>query len=238
MPNWCYNFITISGSKEKMKPLFDYFDKSTGEVNEVHRLQMKWLEENPEGSVYSESSIEHKENPVMRTLIPHDEEYKKIEESGDFLLNPQTEFYGCKWDYEFHDISIAELDESCISYGVDTAWAPCEHFCNKIAKKFGVDVTIEYSEPGCDFAGKGYYTPTSEDDEVYEYREGIYRLSDNFWEEFNCYLDDYFDNEDFEEPNFEEFMKEEFPFISDEQDMKTARTWFDSTAQLYNEKSK
>ena len=237
MPNWCDNFITITGNKEKMKPLFDYFDRSTGKVNEVYRLQTEWRKNNPEGNM-SDSNIVHEENPVMRTLVPHDEEYKKIEDSGDFLLNPQVTFYGTKWDYEFESVNVVELDESCITYSVDTAWSPCTEFCNRLAKKYGVDVTVQYSEGGCDFAGKASYTPTTESEETYSYREGLYLISDMFWEEFNFYLENYFDEEDFEEPNFGNFMIEEFPFITDINDIQTARTWFDSKLIDYQEKTK
>jgi hypothetical protein len=237
MPNWCDNYVVITGSKEKMKPLFDYFDSSMGKVNEVYKLQNEWRKNNPEGNM-SDSGIEHEENPLMRTLIPHDEEYKKIEESGDFLLNPQVTFYGCKWDFQFSDLNVQEVDESCITFSMDSAWSPPTEFCNRLAKRYGVDVTIQYSEGGWDFAGKASYTPTEEFEETYTYREGLYLISDMFWEEFDFYLENYFDEQDFEEPNFEDFMKDEFPFITNKDDIRTAKTWFDSKLIDYQEKTK
>mgnify|MGYP001022500757 FL=1 len=46
MPNWCNNYITISGNKEKMKPIYDYFESSQAELEKHYEDKSVILKEN------------------------------------------------------------------------------------------------------------------------------------------------------------------------------------------------
>jgi hypothetical protein len=58
--------------------------------------------------------------------------------------------YGTKWwDFE------AEIDEDCTELTIcgDSAWAPPSHLLQKISEHYPVEISLEYEEGGCDFAG-------------------------------------------------------------------------------------
>ena len=70
MPNWCNNFIMISGEESNMKPIYDLFN----------------------------NRIPQDETLVMTTLVPENEEFEAIKASGNFLLSPYVEYWGTKWE--------------------------------------------------------------------------------------------------------------------------------------------
>jgi hypothetical protein len=51
------------------------------------------------------------------------------------------------------DDDIRHNMKECDYFNCDTAWSPCTEFVRKVCEKYGVNGRIEYSEPGCDFAG-------------------------------------------------------------------------------------
>ena len=186
MPNWCNNTIEISGSEENMKPIIDFLSKHEDK--------------------------EHREDLVMNTLVPHDEEYLRIQESGDFLLNPQTTFYGTKWDFTLGETYVNDCTPTYVHLSPSTAWSPPIEFCSKLAKKYEVTVKIMYSEPGNNFSGYANIdTDGDVDDNEFEYLEGIYLHFDEeeFWNEIDYYLD--IDIEDYE--TGEDFANQ-YPFVN------------------------
>ena len=60
--------------------------------------------------------------------------------------------FGTKWSVRMDD-DIRETMEQHDYFNCETAWSPCTEFVRKVCKKYGVNGRIEYSEPGCDFAG-------------------------------------------------------------------------------------
>jgi hypothetical protein len=60
--------------------------------------------------------------------------------------------FGTKWSVRMDD-DIRETMEQHDYFNCDTAWSPCTEFVRKVCEKYGVNGRIEYSEPGCDFAG-------------------------------------------------------------------------------------
>lgn len=200
MPNWCNNYITISGDKEKMKPIYDFFkDKETTEADCL----------------------------VMSSLVPHDEEYEKIKASGEYLLNPQTEFYGTKWDFSIGEANVHDITEECITFGPQTAWSPPSAFCQKLAVKYGVEVSVQYDEPGIGFVGKEVYYPDGTlDEEFYEnYLEGMYKLQpEDFWE---CEVENNMTYCKEEGKTFEETYNDMFSFITKESEIKELREVYD-----------
>jgi hypothetical protein len=200
MPNWCSNKIEINGTKENMKPIYDFF------------------KENEEGS----------DELVMNALVPHDEDYNKIKEGGQFLLNPQTVFYGTKWDFEAREANIEIIDETSITITPDTAWSPPVEFCKRLSDKYKVDVVNFFDEPGIGFVGvHKYYSNGEEEIEEYEnYMEGLYYLdNEKFWEELQ-YNMEFYKNE--EELSLETLKEKLFSFITDEKELEELE-------DLYNE---
>lgn len=200
MPNWCNNFIMISGEESNMKPIYDLFNSPR----------------NPD-----------EETLVMTTLVPENEEFHKIEASGNFLLSPYVEYYGTKWDFPLHECDMAKLEPDDVSFANVTAWSPPEAFCQRLSEKYGVDVTIQYSEGGCDFAGTTTYSNGEEtENECYSYREGTYYLErDYFWECVDTDLEWMF----CENPSItiDEVLGQMYPFITKEEDKITI-------AEIYN----
>ena len=158
MPNWCNNYIQISGTKENMEKIYHLFK--------------------------NEDSKRYRDIKVMNYLVPHDSEYKRIEKSGNFLLNPQTTFYGTKWDFTLSESNTIYVTEEYVSLGPSTAWSPPSEFCEKLAKKYDVKVEINFEESGVGFVGKEVYNSDGLiEQEVYEnYSEGLYKLdNETFW---------------------------------------------------------
>jgi hypothetical protein len=122
-------------------------------------------------------------------------------------------YWGTKWDVDISELHI-NYDESEIYFSLSTAWSPPLNFCKVLSEKYGVDIEIEYSEGGCDFAGKGRYKNGIEVQmEEYYFIEGLYYLQkENFWNEIEWRIDNAI--EDGEDANV---FIEEYDFV-DEKD--------------------
>ena len=192
MPNWCNNFIMISGEESNMKPIYDLFNSRAPEV----------------------------ETLVMSTLVPENEEFEEIKKSNAFILSPYVTYYGTKWDFPLNECDMAILEPTDVSFNNVTAWSPPEAFCQRLSEKYGVDVTIQFSEGGCDFAGTTSYSNGElTESETYSYREGTYYLEpDYFWECVDTDLEWMF----CENPSitFDEVLGTMYPFITKEEDIK------------------
>lgn len=188
MPNWCNNHIQISGTKENMEKIYHLF-KNT-------------------------ESKRYREILVMNHLIPHDAEYKRIEKSGNYLLNPQTSFYGTKWDFSLSEANVNDVQEDYVSLSPSTAWSPPSEFCEKLAKKYDVEVRIDYEEGGVGFVGREVYNSDGLiEQQVYEdYDRGLYFLdNESFWSNLESNIEYAMENEE----TLETFM-ERYSFVSEE----------------------
>ena len=197
MPNWCSNYIKISGEESNMKPIFDLLN------SEVDVL-------------------------FMSTLVPENEDFEEIKESGSFILSPYVSYYGTKWDFNVKECDTNILEPTSIGFSVSTAWSPPEPFCQRLSKKYGVEVTIDFSEPGCDFAGRSSYSNGEEIESVtYSYREGMFYLDNEvFWSDVDSDLEWMF----CENPNvtLDEVLGTMYPFVTDADDIETL-------TEIYNE---
>lgn len=213
MPNWCNNYIQISGSKENMKPIYDFFHNGQKKVDEYYEKRQQYLKEHPEKSIWDEiEGIELEQQLVMSTLVPHDEEYERIKESGDFIINPQDSFYGTKWDFDLKESNVNEVTEERITLSPSTAWSPPSEFCQKLTKKYGVSVTIDYEEGGAGFVGQEEFEDGEMIGQIFynDYYEGLYNLDkETFWSMVDSELDDLVDITE------EEFVNK-FPYVSEE----------------------
>ena len=223
MPNWCDNFIIISGDTDKMKPIYDYFQKSEQALEEVNKLRREAVAAGKSMNDALEQ-FQYEENLVMNTLVPRDAEYDRIVEQGDFLLNPQTTFYGTKWDFNFFEANLGSITEDEIIINPQTAWSPCNAFCQKLSAKYGVDVVIQYEEPGSAFIGRIEYSNGEiEEQEHYEdgdngtksYMKGLFELDrDLFWSRVESDLEFNLSNEITD--TCIQYIEKTIPFIPEE----------------------
>tara|TARA_Y100000389_G_C17280243_1_gene422574 strand:+ start:73 stop:705 length:633 start_codon:yes stop_codon:yes gene_type:complete len=99
--------------------------------------------------------------------------------------------FGTKWDVEVLESEIQSGD-TFITFGCESAWSPPVAGLVSVCKKYNLDCIISYEEPGGDFTGRTSIGSSegiiSEED--YEYREGNYRLNNEyFWENLECDLE-------------------------------------------------
>jgi len=117
MANDCSNYIRISGSVKNMKPIYDFFNEGQKKIDLYYTQKKEYVKNNPDKTIWDKiDGIELEEQLVMNTLVPHDKEYEKIKKSGEFLLNPQTVFYGCKWDFHLSSANVLDCTDDLVTY--------------------------------------------------------------------------------------------------------------------------
>ena len=180
MPNYCNNNIVITGPNSVIDKIEKIANGDKGDLLQYFYPMPKALEDTTaplQKDATKEEKAKAKEN------------LKKY--GYDNWYDWRVENWGTKWDImEFYNINRKEIgeDESEISLGFDTAWAPAlgayERF---IDENSNCSLKAYYYEPGCDFMG--------------EWDNGIdscfqvakYGLDDDFWKEgIGSTLDDYF----------------------------------------------
>ena len=139
MPNWWNNNITITGPNK----IIDKIDKIVAEEGSEGNLLQYFY---PMPKELSDTTADGSKRKKLQKKYGHDDWYSWA-----------TENWSTKWDInEFHGIKRIELgiDESEISFGFDSAWAPpigaYEHFINENSN---VTIRATYFEGGCDFMG-------------------------------------------------------------------------------------
>ena len=150
MPNWCNNSISIQGSTETIKTL--------------------WEEANREGSgLLNAMKPMPKELEDTTSPTPDDKVQPKVD-GHDNWYSWRVENWGTKWDIdpkeglEFTDNGDGTAQ---ISGWFESAWAPpIEAYNTFVEDMDGCSLTADYHEPGMDFAG--FYD--NGDD---EYMEGL-----------------------------------------------------------------
>ena len=139
MPNWCNNNITITGPNK----IIDKIDKIVAEEGSEGNLLQYFY---PMPKELDETTADGSKDKAM------------IKKHGySSWYDWRVDNWSTKWDVnEFYSIKRIELgiDESEISFGFDSAWAPplgaYEHFLNENSN---VSIKASYYEGGCDFMG-------------------------------------------------------------------------------------
>ena len=142
MPNWCNNNITITGPNK----IIDKIEKIV--KNEKYEKQadglLHYFHPMPEGLI--ETTADGSKNKAMMKKYGYSNWY-------DWAV----ENWSTKWDiHEFYgvDRNYINDDESEISFGFDSAWAPpIGAYENFIAENSNVGIRATYYEGGCDFMG-------------------------------------------------------------------------------------
>lgn len=171
--------------------------------------------------------IPSNDNAVLfKTLIGEDPELNKVG-----WLESNLKRFGTKWDVSVSDCN-GEFDEEQIKLYPNTAWSPPVPFCMTLAKEYGVNVNIQFFEPGCDFAGKATINSNGEmeTEDDYQYDQGMYILdNEGFWiDRENDYLD--------EVEDMTTHIQERFPFL-DETEVLQLKEIYDEIINNRNEAS-
>jgi hypothetical protein len=137
MPNWCSNSITIQGSTETLKPL--------------------WEEANREGSgllnamVPMPSALEGTTSPAPKEGAP-----QPLVDGHDNWYAWRLENWGTKWDVDLDGLEFTDNGDgtSEITGWFQSAWSPpIEAYNTFLDDMDGVYISADYHEPGMDFAG-------------------------------------------------------------------------------------
>ena len=139
MPNWCDNNITITGPNS----VIDKIEKITKEEDNENGL-LNFMFPMPKG--LRDTTADGSKNKAMIKKYGHSDWYSWAVDN-----------WSTKWDVnEFHGVERTELgiDESEISFGFDSAWAPPINAYDKfIEDNSNVTIRATYFEGGCDFMG-------------------------------------------------------------------------------------
>ena len=223
MPNWCDNYIIIYGEKENMSPIYKYFTESERVIQEVNQVRRDIIASGKSTLDDVLRDNPYPDNLVMNNLCPCDEE-------TDYIS-----FYGTKWDFGFWEANLHSITEEEIIIAPNTAWGPPLKFCQKLSEKYGVDVSINYDEPGNAIVGNYEYdNGECIESEHYDgrtgtvdnYLNGHYKLDrETFWIRLESSIETYVDRHP--AAGAIQFIEEIIPFINEEFVM--------DVEQLYNQ---
>ena len=209
MPNWCYNHLTITGDKENLDRIKFHLE-----------------------------DIENKDNVspgIFMALVGRDQtlELNEYEKGGWYDSN--VSYWGTKWDVSYNESGV-EYSDDTITMSFQSAWSPPIPFIQHLGRLFNVECELYYEEPGCDFCGKSYFNNQDglvEDD--YTYNEGRFVFDkENFFESIDGEIDYLFENDD--DVTFES-VKELFPFITGEKDLKVLEEIFNEVKEMYGKET-
>lgn len=199
MPNWCNNYIKISGDESTIRTLTSVIKS------------LKSSDDNGPS------------DDVFKSLIGLPQHMS----DGDYKekwYDTNIEWFGTKWDisYEEHSFTFSK-DE--ITLSCETAWSPPIPFLENLCKMYKVNAYLFYSEGGVGFAGESTFNWVNGELEVYDdecgYLEGIYKYSnEEFWSEVEYRADSILD----EDQSLEDFLGE-FEFVSDEDKVELTRIY-------------
>ena len=179
MPNYCNNNIVITGPNSVIDKIEKIANGDKGDLLQYFYPMPKELND----TVAGPEPKTKKEKLEKRRL--------QVEYGASNWYDWRVENWGTKWDImEFYNINRKEIgeDESEISLGFDTAWAPALGAYEKfIDENSNCSLKAYYYEPGCDFMGEW----DNGMDSCFEVAK--YGLDDDFWKQgIGSTLDDYF----------------------------------------------
>ncbi len=147
MPNWCNNNITITGPNK----IIDKIDKIVAEEGSTGGL-LQYFHPMPKELMDTTSPAPNKTAKEKKVI-----KARKLKFGADSWYDWCVNNWSTKWDVnEFYSIKRIELgiDESEISFGFDSAWAPPLGAYEKfIEDNSNVTIRATYFEGGCDFMG-------------------------------------------------------------------------------------
>lgn len=177
MLNWCWNYLTVSGTSEDMKKFYSKFTSQTREsfdFNDFAPMPKELLEvhtgacEIDGERCFSWLEIDGKNVPITEETKAEWMEKYKADNWYDWALSN----WGTKWNCVNPDVLDVHDDIFYVKF--DTAWSPPIQLLEAIAQMFpDLDIRNEWEEEG-GYAGiedyhDGYWT--SHEGEVVHYTE-------------------------------------------------------------------
>jgi len=162
MPNWCYNEMEVTGSKENLVKFMDFIkgDKRDFDFNKV----LPYPEE------YEKLDLETPDQFVGYN-------------NGGY--NWCIKNWGTKWNACEPNITLTDVSpkSSIVEISFDSAWSPSEPITRKLSELFP-DLTFKhsYEEGGCDFSG----CLVCKNGKILEDKTGLYDdfpISEHYYEE-------------------------------------------------------
>jgi hypothetical protein len=199
MPNWCNNYIKISGDESTIRTLTSVIKS------------LKSSDDNGPS------------DDVFKSLIGLPQHMS----DGDYKekwYDTNIEWFGTKWDISYEE-HMFTFNKDEITLSCETAWSPPIPFLENLCKMYKVNAYLFYSEGGVGFAGESTFNWVNGELEVYDdecgYLEGIYKYSnEEFWSEVEYRADSILD----EDQSLEDFLGE-FEFVSDEDKVELTRIY-------------
>lgn len=197
MPNWCSNYITITGDKKSIQ------------------LLTRVLEDIPQEK--------RSESIIFETLIGREPEMSDTEYKSGGWYDANISWFGTKWDVSYNECQF-QFTEDCIIMSPETAWSPPIGFGVRLHEKYGVNVELQYEEPGCDFCGRTTIENQSVVEEDFNFLEGKYILdNESFWYEVESDIEYAMDSD----TSVDEFLSR-FDFVSEE-DLEEIRGMYENS---------
>jgi hypothetical protein len=197
MPNWCSNYITITGDKKSIQ------------------LLTRVLEDIPQEK--------RSDSIIFETLIGREPEMSDTEYKSGGWYDANISWFGTKWDVSYNECQF-QFTEDCIIMSPETAWSPPIGFGVRLHEKYGVNVELQYEEPGCDFCGRTTIENQSVVEEDFNFLEGKYILdNESFWYEVESDIEYAMDSD----TSGDEFLRR-FDFVSEE-DLEEIRGMYENS---------
>ena len=185
MPNWCDNQVTITGPNS----VIDKIEKIVNdESNNAENGLLQFFHPMPKALKDTVAG------PLPKTKKEKLEKARlNVEYGASNWYDWRCTNWGTKWELcEFYGVDRQHLndslDESTISFGFSSAWAPPIHAYEQfLADNENCSLKAYYYEGGCDFMG------VWEDGVDDCYAPGDYKSTDDFWQDgIGSTLDDMF----------------------------------------------
>lgn len=158
MPNWCYNSLSIEGSKEDISAiktqLNQPFQRQHDQWNmETH--QMELLDTNYSNPVFAFWNIVKPTN--LEAYNKQSDHSVPLEEQlmfkGDNWYDWNVRNWGTKWDVavrdgeDYPETELMEEDETSLAYRFNTAWSPPLPAIEALSAQYpDVEFTLSYEE--------------------------------------------------------------------------------------------
>jgi len=138
MPNWCNNSATITGPISILK--------------ELEEVQLSFQELFPCPKELLDTTAPAEYNDKDKAKLNEE----KFGHSDWYSW--QVSNWGTKWDLSLQSLDLEDNGDGTgfLNAGFDTAWSPPVEFMKKLYEKYkdqGLNIHMEYFEPGCSFLG-------------------------------------------------------------------------------------
>jgi len=139
VPNWCFNELTISGSKKSLdKCLRSIKGKQGQKKGAVQPLDFEKIVPTPKALINTVSPSDHNDKKVQARLKKYG-----YENWYDFHCSE----WGTKWNCGEASLSRISSDKALITF--DTAWSPPKPVIEKLSMDFpDLEFHLSYQEEG------------------------------------------------------------------------------------------